>query len=93
MDQDGRERDRLGRNLPHRLNALTFVRSIPGLREQLRLTTEGLTTVTKDGLQTVACPCGKRTEPIGYLQIQACKCGRTYINGGGARALIATSST
>jgi hypothetical protein len=92
IDEDGRSRDRLGRQVPHRLNALSFVRAIPGLKERLRLPPDGMTTVTKSGSQTIACPCGETTE-IEYLGVHSCKCERTYINGGGARALIATSTT
>lgn len=88
LTADGRSVDRLGRQVPHQVNAATLVRAIPGFGQHLELIPPQYTDVTEDGHMTVACPCGAK--PVAdYLQIASCDCGRTFVNGGGKQALVA----
>lgn len=67
VDRDGRERDRLGRTQPHRLNFLTFARSIRGFAERWRAV-PGKPYREVDGGIRLPCKCGVvMYVPMGHI--------------------------
>lgn len=57
FDWDGRERDKLGRVTPHRLNAVGFARAVPGLLEQFSEELPHDNWRRYQGSARIKCPC------------------------------------
>ena len=87
IDLDGRERDRLGRVVPHRLNPIALIRAIPGLAS--RFSTIPDQAYDPDS-HTVSCTCGQSPQFEADQFFVACACGRYFLRAG-KQALVANS--
>jgi hypothetical protein len=87
VDAYGREHDRLGRIVPHRVSWMTLGRAIPGLLERFRPIPadyyEDL-----DDRALVHCPCGEEVS-VRTGESEQCQCERIYLFAG--RAHVANS--
>lgn len=76
---DGRERDRLDRLVPHRFDALTFARAIPGwLARFSPIPDSAFHSTTLE----VDCPCGGAPHIDPETCLCQCQCGRVFLHAG-----------
>lgn len=78
LDEDLKPRDRLGRQMPHRLSMLIFMRVIPGFASQFRTVPERFY-VGEKAKATVNCPCGEIVQADTGAMTQCEGCGRIYV--------------
>lgn len=77
LDAEGREHDRLGRLVPHRLSWVALSRAVPGLLARFK-------PVPVDYWQrgvdhaVIRCPCGEQP-CVGEGQSVQCQCDRIYL--------------
>lgn len=76
IDDDGRERDRLNRVVPHRMNPLTFERAMPGYLR--RFTAIPAKAYDADS-ETVTCPCGGTPKFTEEQVLIGCDCERVFL--------------
>jgi hypothetical protein len=76
-DRDGRPVDDAGRQIPHQLGVVAFMRAIPGFADQFRPVPAGFS--SRMG-ENVRCPCGAkpRLEPLALTRCVG-GCGRIYV--------------
>lgn len=86
IDLDGRERDAVGRVMPHRVNVLGLHRAIPGVlalfseKVPPRLYGGGARGVADRTIIAVACPCGSRVDVKPGRPFHPCPgCARWYL--------------
>lgn len=78
VNRDGQPVDRIGRRLPHRLNAITFERAIPGFLARFIDVPVKAWTVAA-GIARAACPCGQNIA-INPGRMHGCTgCERVYL--------------
>lgn len=84
VDADGRERDQLGRQVPHRMNMVILGRAIPGLLERYHVKVPAHYWEADDNGAAIRCPCGANPYAP-ECQSVACACGRFYLYAGEVR--------
>lgn len=78
LNSFGQPIDRIGRQVPHRFNVLSFVRGVGGFADQLRPLPDGHAAF-RGTTATVNCPCNHKVtvELLGFTRCEG-GCGRIY---------------